>query len=59
MKTYSEMIIKATNCSQLEVEGVEDIMRNDVLKSELDSISLNNFNIAAKKAYNVYNKLYK
>lgn len=54
MTTYSEMIIKATKCNLSEVEEIEDMMRNDVLHSELDSISLKNFNIAAKKAYKLY-----
>ena len=54
MKTYQTMIIEATKCSVDEVSEVEDIMRNDVLHSTLDWLTLKQFNKAAKEAYEVY-----
>lgn len=52
--SYQNSIMKASGCTQEEVNEVEDYMRNSIVHSTLDWLSASQFNRAAKEAYELY-----
>lgn len=54
MTIYQKMIQEVTGCQISEVAFVEDVMRNDVVKTTLDNISRTEFNRAAVESYSLY-----
>jgi hypothetical protein len=54
MTYYQTKIIEVTQCPEQVVSHVEEIMREDILHSNLDHLSSDQFTDAAIQAYELY-----